>query len=134
LEQFESTIDLSFRNGVPGREGLVLDDMIEEIWSDEQSRFDERMGRSSEEIVGDSVLASEARKQAMAEGLFGPEGKWNDLLSGQGPATPGYNLAASQGLSSVLGKVPGLQPQVTGELFDNPNLYDVFIDDFELVF
>ncbi|WP_139216005.1 hypothetical protein [Marinobacter sp. DSM 26671] len=134
VEVFEAQVGLVFRDGVPGREGVSVDALIEETWAEVDGLIRGRLESLSQAEADSEAEDDEDESEPSRVGLFGLQGDWDAWLSSQGVGTPGYNLSAGQGLSSVLGQVPGLQPRVTGELLDNPNLYDVFIDDFELVF
>jgi hypothetical protein len=134
VEVFEAQVGLVFRDGVPGREGVSVDALIEETWAELDGLIRGRLENLSQVEADSEAEDDEDESEQSRVGLFGSPGDWNAWLSGQRVGTPGYNLSAGQGLSSVLGQVPGLQPRVTGELLDNPNLYDVFIDDFELMF
>ncbi|HEV8077574.1 MAG TPA: hypothetical protein VGP45_04225, partial [Marinobacter sp.] len=134
LEQFEAQRGLLFRDGMPGREGALRDNLIEARGVDERSWFNARLQSLDSEMDAADEQADDETEEDVFERVIGPLTGWNAPLFGSKPGIPGYNLAASQGMSSVLGKVSGLQPRVTGDLADNPNLYDIFIDDYEMVF
>jgi hypothetical protein len=134
LEQFETQRGLVFRDEVPGREGVSRDSLNEAQGVDELSWFNARLQSLASEMDAADEQADGETDEDMFESVMGPLAGWSAPLFGSKPGVPGYNLSASQGLSSVLGKVSGLQPRVTGDVADNPNLYDIFIDDYEMVF
>ena len=129
VEQFEQLRGLFFRSNAPDRDDIAIADVIARRHSEELSWFRERL--SEDDLAAEDMTAYERQLQAAL--LSGAQSDtvrslFTELLE------PGFGLSESSEVSRVLGHVPGLQPLVTGDSPMNPYLYDMFMEDFQMVF
>jgi hypothetical protein len=129
VEQFEQLRGLFFRSNAPDRDDIAIADVIARRHSEELSWFRERL--SEDDLAAEDMTAYERQLQAAL--LSGAQSNtvrslFTELLE------PGFGLSESSEVSRVLGHVPGLQPLVTGDSPMNPYLYDMFMEDFQMVF
>jgi hypothetical protein len=129
VEEFEQLRGLFFRSEVPERDDVAFVGLMASRQVEETSWFRERL--AEEEANEEEMTAFERELQGAF--LFAEQKNTvSSLLNGR--LAPGFGLSERSEVSRVLGPVPGLQPLVTGDSPMNPYLYDMFMEDFQMVF